>query len=332
MRRAEVEFKVLQVIDRLEAGSGVEDDALIELKSEWPSEPRKTARQLAAHANAARGAEILWIIGVDEKRGVLGAGDEELANWWPQVQTHFDGDPPLLTSYRVHPDASPSIVALVFQTDGAPYVFKTGTDPVTREVPWREGTRARSATRNDLLRVLVPQTRLPLVQPMEAQLHVSAVEHDYGEFRAWRLEGVVYIERVRQPMFFPWHRLEARVTLPGVNYSLQLADIRLYPHDPGAVMRAAFQRLGEQPAVPQRTMTISSSVDQLIVEGPGLAGFSASIEVPVEQGPAVEVGADDPATYSLRLVPADSDLAIEVSATLDPSERLGDALCSWKQK
>ena len=60
------------VVDRVLRNQKNEDDR-IELKGVWP-EPsgRRTARQLAGHANAARGERVLWIVGLSEEHGLIG--------------------------------------------------------------------------------------------------------------------------------------------------------------------------------------------------------------------------------------------------------------------
>jgi hypothetical protein len=40
---------------------------------------------------------------------------------------------------------------------------------VAREVPWRDGTSIRSATRSDLLRLLVPAFELPLLEVFKTE-------------------------------------------------------------------------------------------------------------------------------------------------------------------
>ena len=66
----EIESWALRVLKDIAEKRRVED-ATVELKAEW-LEPVKAARRLGGHANAARGANILWLIGVDEtKPGTL---------------------------------------------------------------------------------------------------------------------------------------------------------------------------------------------------------------------------------------------------------------------
>ena len=78
IRAHEIENWVLEIIEQVESGQPNEDYR-VELKAEWP-DAKKAARRIAGHANAAHGEPILWVIGVDEKKGAVGVNNEELAN------------------------------------------------------------------------------------------------------------------------------------------------------------------------------------------------------------------------------------------------------------
>ena len=60
MRLVQIENWALDVINSVDAGHPSED-ARVELKAEW-IEAQKAARQIAGHANAARGDPILWLV------------------------------------------------------------------------------------------------------------------------------------------------------------------------------------------------------------------------------------------------------------------------------
>ncbi len=96
MKLFEIEAWALRIIDRIRLGQPIEDSR-VEIKSEWP-EYRKAARLIAGHANASGGEPILWLIGVDQQRGIRGADNLELANWYPQVVSQFDGQAPAMTN------------------------------------------------------------------------------------------------------------------------------------------------------------------------------------------------------------------------------------------
>jgi hypothetical protein len=188
-----IEGRVLNLVDRVVSGERVED-ALVECKAEWPSAAR-AARQIAGHANAARGEPILWIIGVDEDgHQVASASDVELANWWSQVTAVFDqGITPGLTTLVVPVGTAQSVVALYLTTDRAPYVVSRPEQRSSfdREVPWRDGNRTRSAYRDELLRMLVEAVLPPEATVVRLELRAL---HRTAEQRAGRPEVPEHVE------------------------------------------------------------------------------------------------------------------------------------------
>jgi hypothetical protein len=63
----QLEAWVSDIVDRVKRGIAIEDDR-IEFKREWPRDFYKAARWIAGLANAARGGEVLWLVGVDPKQ------------------------------------------------------------------------------------------------------------------------------------------------------------------------------------------------------------------------------------------------------------------------
>ena len=163
MKKQDIEFWTSQVIERAQTNQQTED-AFVEFKREWIP-PAQVARKIAGHANAARGEPILWIIGVDEKTGnVLGADQNDLADWWQGVKSQFESIYPSMVDLIVHVQDK-TVVALYMETDRAPYVIKNPSGgTINYEVPWREGTSTRTARREDLIKILVPLSRLPEVR------------------------------------------------------------------------------------------------------------------------------------------------------------------------
>jgi hypothetical protein len=158
MKKYEIEQWARRLIESLQKDGNFED-SFADIKGQLP-DPRKAARQIAGLANAAQWESALWVVGVDEKTGkVTGADRNDLAEWWPQVTSYFDGPYPEMTDIIVESDPKP-ILAMRFVTDQPPYTIKVDRH-VEREVPWREGTSTRSAKRSELLRILAPQTRNP---------------------------------------------------------------------------------------------------------------------------------------------------------------------------
>lgn len=189
MRVEQLEAWVLSLVDLVTKVRKVEDSR-VELKADWP-DSLSAARRIAAHANAADGSAVLWIIGLDEERGVTPLSNVDPATWVAQVAKEFDQLAPAFQDLVV-PVESSSVVALLIDTTRRPFVVrnptfgKQGGGSVALEVPWREGTAVRSARRQDLLRLLVPQQTLPSVELLSASVRAStsqkpqkggAVEH-----------------------------------------------------------------------------------------------------------------------------------------------------------
>jgi hypothetical protein len=113
LRVIEVEAWALRVIDRVQRGVPIEDSR-VELKADWPEDSNKAARRIAGHCNARADDRVLWLIGVSEVSGVVGANSNDMATWWPQVKSEFDGQAPYIRD--VHLTLSTGvIVALLFE-------------------------------------------------------------------------------------------------------------------------------------------------------------------------------------------------------------------------
>lgn len=220
MRRQDLELRVIECLNRVHSGLRVEG-SMFELKSNWPDASQKTARQLAGLANAARGEDVVWIIGVDEDdSAIVGATREDLANWWPSVQKHFADNvcPEMLHSIDVHDDASGlSVFVLAFDTNAGPYVVTVpamkgvGTD---REVPWREGTSTRSATRGQLLKMLAPRVYSPSVEIVAGE--ASVLSGSIPGTLILNVSAAIYVAPRREPVVFPTHKCWAELSIEGV--------------------------------------------------------------------------------------------------------------------
>ena len=179
MKPFEIEAWVIRIVDQVR-NNHPNEDARVELKAAWP-ETYKAARQIAAHANSARGENILWIIGLDEKKGVIGVDNKELSNWYSQVESYFDDIAPELIDLNIHVGRQ-TLIALLFFTDRAPFVVKNpayGTKDggsVELEVPWREGRKTRSARRGDMIRLLEPLLHQPLIEVLDIDLTINSKE------------------------------------------------------------------------------------------------------------------------------------------------------------
>ena len=168
MRRHEIETWAYSIIERVRKRQPIEDDR-VELKSIWPVDPQKTARRIAGHANAMHGEPILWLIGVNEKEGTIpGIDFAEFSTWYGAIEAKFDEITPEIKSINIVTDKV-TVAALYFETERAPFVVKSGINE--REVPWRSGTRIRSAKRHELLKILSPPQTPPAPNQNAALAH-----------------------------------------------------------------------------------------------------------------------------------------------------------------
>lgn len=308
MRSIQIEAWALEIIDQLHSKSRVEDSR-VELKSEWIN-PQKAARQLAGHSNAARGESILWLIGVDEEKGVIGASHEELANWYNSVQTEFDGIAPLLLDLNI-PVNGKTIVALYFDTDRAPYVIRNpsfGVEKgvaISHEVPWREGTKTRSATRSELLKILVPNIQLPDVDILSGKLVVS-FDNAAGTWN-WRLTLRTYITpQIGMSCILPYHQSEASFEILNQLPLTNLTMIRLFPP-------YNKHKVGSQSPFAQEpdSLTIGHTQDEAIIEGPGRLDITAQGSTEASSVNLV----DTTARIKILITPSHSDKTIRIDET-----------------
>lgn len=186
MNSRQIESWALRVIDCVKKGQPNED-FLVELKRDWIDQ-EKAARRIAGHANAARGENILWLIGVDENQGVIGVNITDLASWYSTVESCFNELAPRMIPLNIPVDGK-TVVALFFETDRAPFVVKNpvygskGAGAVELEVPWRENTSIRSARCSDLIRLLAPLERLPEIEIIDCDFTATIKGEDsFGNY------------------------------------------------------------------------------------------------------------------------------------------------------
>jgi hypothetical protein len=100
LRPIEIEALAHKAIEDAISGA-MSEDSQVEIKSQLPDDARKAARQIAALCNAAPGEDALWVVGFDEKKRTFTSPTGEIANWWPQVVSYFDGTPPTFNDRNV---------------------------------------------------------------------------------------------------------------------------------------------------------------------------------------------------------------------------------------
>lgn len=275
-----IEAWVLRVVDQAMRTQHCED-SLVELKREWPT-PQTAARILAGHANAAHGSPILWIIGLDEQAGVMGAPTIELSNWFSGVSSHFDAVVPSLRDLNVVV-GDKTLVALLFETDRAPYIVKNpsfgspGGGPVEREVPWREGRKTMTSRREHLVRMLAPMIELPEVEFMDAGA-VGTVDGLPGKapVHRWRTSVAIYVyPTTNRQLVLPRHKVEVKITQDGKrDVSVESID-RLGPNIWFNSSSSGIKRQID-------SETISSTSTEALVSGPGQLIVEASCSAPFD--------------------------------------------------
>jgi len=187
MKAIQIEMWARRVIENLQAGKPNED-SLVELKREWPTDHVKAARLIAAHANTARGEPILWLIGVDQRTGEICDVDQlELSTWYEKVKSAFDDQhAPTVRDLNINYNGH-TFVALLFDTERFPFVVKVRDGYL--DVPWREGTLTRSAKRSELLKLLLPLQYLPQVEILSGEIKIQFGK-DVTDFY-WH--GIIYL-------------------------------------------------------------------------------------------------------------------------------------------
>jgi len=225
VKRSELLARCIPILDAAKDGKPVED-SFVELKSELPEEA-KAARVLAGSANAAGGESVIWLVGIDEKsRKVVGASKDELSSWYPSLERSFDGPAPKLSMVENIPTGSQIVVAMVFETDEAPYVVTRGQD--SRDVPWREGNRTRSAYRQELVRTLDAPSLLPVVDVPSAAFRSK--RDSSGHVSQIIFHAQIYVKpRNDRTVVFPRHDCKAFVEIPGSLPKTPFDSIWLFP-------------------------------------------------------------------------------------------------------
>jgi len=337
MRAHEIENWALRIIEQVESGQPNEDYR-VELKAEWP-DAKKAARRIAGHANAAHGEPILWLIGVDEEKGVVGVNNEELANWSAQVRAEFDGLAPQMLRDLNIPVAGTTAVALLFDTDRAPYLVKnpaygqSNGGPVQLEVPWREARSTRTASRSDLLRLLSPMQRTPSLELLEVWLKVypELVRGSNGELVCsadsdnfiWKLSMEFYVvPRTNTRVVIPFHCCMASFQFPMRIDETQFASIEIKPLSSIHIHQGT-------PAIRIDSVLVESTKYEAIINGPGKVMLVGEVELP-----KVDLVWEEDATVQARLLPVECEQPITFHETLrkiPPNKREHELAC-WSLK
>jgi hypothetical protein len=202
---------------------------------------------LAAHANAARGRDVLWLVGVKtgatgrESYGNLrttGVQMAEFDGWLEKLLPYFDGLAPKVQAFMLPfgtNGTSPQrqLIVLHIETARAPFVFRPSASSATLEVPWLDSAPQliRSAGRHELLKLLVPLQDLPQCEVLDAELTFYKNLHGSGaqkHLHRWSLDGSLYVIPTSDTKaVIPLHRCSANLQIPGTGFSAPAQDLTL---------------------------------------------------------------------------------------------------------
>jgi len=303
MRSAQLEQWVLQTIQQMNT-----EDSRIEFKAQWIGAD-KAARRIAGHCNAARGEPVLWIFGVDEKKKIVtGVDDQEHSTWWDQVKARFDGPAPAVQHLAVAV-GDKQVVALLFDSEQAPFLIRTrDSNTVTREVPWREATAIRTATREELLKILVPRQAMPTLDVFEADAELdknATTIHAYIHVYAALPFG--------QAIVLPDHQSSGTIEIPNIDLTRDAEESEILA---GRWSRPVSTGGGSVFSGPEPVRTVHQGEQQVILEGPGFFRFHLrfSLPQPIDDTETL----NHPIRLGASVVPAGEDVALRVATLLQP--------------
>lgn len=217
----EIETQALRALERLQKGQ-FREDSLVELKRELPDSVFKVARRIAGHCNAASGQTVLWIIGADEKDGIVGWQAPDLAEYLPRVWSHFHSERPETQAVALEFSGKPC-TAFGFYAARPPYLIKnpefggTAGHVIENEIPWRDGTRVRTARRDDVMRLLTDYAISPDIEVFGGSVFQLSRRPNEDQPPAGYVMLGVHLEfyimpRSADPIIVPHHRIRAELS------------------------------------------------------------------------------------------------------------------------
>ncbi len=298
------------------------EDSTVELKTELDKDTVRAAKQISGHANAARGQDILWLIGVRESDyTVVGARPQELSSWWQGVRSKFEGVPPSFDVINVVHNGV-TVMALFFDTSNAPFVVNNPTKAAgefERGVFWREGTSTRAATQSDLILLLNPLKKLPKISILKGELrYIDGNATGPGLALSFGCYAVPLGDR---PVTLPFHLCRAELRFPDrlVSISVMLASVRSEFERQRRILRNTKIGLVSEPysqADPNVPDAIHTTDDEVIIMGAGKMTIKGQTSLSVLKSsmncPEVPI--------VVTLVEAVSEAKLEIAATLYKTE------------
>lgn len=250
----------------------------------------------------------------------MGVNNEELANWYAGVKAEFDGlTPQMLRDLNV-PVAGTTVVALLFDTDRAPYLVKnpaygqSNGGPVQLEVPWREARSTRTASRSDLLRILSPIQKNPSFELLHARLTVYPQSElapsggqslrDDSKNLIWKLYMEFYVAPATDArVVIPFHhcRTSFKVSECGSESKFESVFIK-----PVSSVQLGYSGLTKR----TDSLTIECTRYEVLINGPGKIMLSSEVNLPRSETDSKEAG------IQVSLLPVDSAHTISFRETL----------------
>jgi len=247
MKPHEIEFRVIKAIESLRKSIPLPATAVATF-SRWPKPGINTARHIAASANAARGRNLLWLIGVHSSGTGPGADLSHFKDWWASLLPFFEGLAPEITPLAIPFEPGKKLVALHIPSDRAPYIVGHHRKAsFSGEVPWLDDSGVRSARRSELIALLSPLQDLPMLEILDTELTAWEVpKTTYGpklSFR-WTLDATVYVvPKADTRVVIPFHRCRAEIGLTGSLFTSKGMELSLTPDRASTAVRVTESAL-----------------------------------------------------------------------------------------
>jgi hypothetical protein len=317
MKAIDIESWALRVLERIEKRLPVEDSK-VELKADWPNDHAKAARRIAGHANAARGENILWLIGADEKQGIVtGANQQDLASWFPQVKACFESEVPVMQDLHIA-FKDKIVTAMCFDTSRFPYLVKNPAGgQIQFEVPWRDSTGIRTATRGDLVLMVSPLVRLPKIEILQGRVEYTQSERSDVNYYACTLELYV-VPLGGDCLTFPFHKVKTMLMGAGKviseDFAIKMGSWTALADEHNMTLRGLSDRDIKRRLASEN---IQLTEDEVVIKAAGKVAILAD---------TVGEHADVPDMHlSLTLVEAITEMQILLTADFKQID-----LCAWK--
>lgn len=129
-----------------------------------------------------------------------------------------------------------TVLALLFETDRAPFVVKNPDGKLPhREVPWRENISIRTAKRSDLIKLLTPLEKLPEIEIIDLELN-ACIGGRPNYLGAQSCPDQLYLEsnlyivsKNRERIIIPFHRCKVIFKIGELSY-FESNYVEIYPY------------------------------------------------------------------------------------------------------